>query len=388
MRRRSCRGNSLRAVRRIAAVALIALAACFTIPDWREPVAQRLLTGPYILLTGPDSALIGFSVSNVATATVWWESEDGAGGEAIARRSGNLFSAKLEKLPRGPQIKYKVRLAKDKDFVAEGKFRVGRGPTDRNTRFAAFGDTRTNHRIHREVAMAVAREDIDFLLHTGDMVERGGKPEQWITFFQIERELLAKTPIIPAIGNHDVSGRGYFERYFFLDQWAGGNRYFVTDWANVRLIAVDLGIECDERCSQYRFVERALEEGAEDGKILVLFLHYPPYSSGAHGSHLGVQPIVSDLARRYGIEVVVTGHDHNYERTKPINGTTYLVSGSAGAPIRPVQPQDFTAEARTEPHYVLFDVDGDKLSLRAINLRGEVFDEAVIEPNPRGGPPP
>jgi Calcineurin-like phosphoesterase len=192
---------------------------------------------------------------------------------------------------------------------------------------------------------------------------------------------------LPAIGNHDLGNRGYYNRFFFLDRRTKGNRYFITDWGNLRLVALDLDIVCESRCAQYEFVRKALEEGAAANKLMVMFLHYPPYSSGAHGSNLELRAVMSRLAKTYGVELVITGHDHDYERTKSIDGTTYIVSGSAGAPILPIRPHDFTAAARTEPHYVLVDVDGDQLSIRAVNLNGEVFDSVVIPANPPGGPP-
>ncbi len=353
---------------------------------WEQETPHRLLTGPYVLLTGPQQAMVAFRMEGGQRATIDWVAESGVKGSKAARRSGDLYQATLSDLPRGPVIKYEVKL--DGVVAGKGEFRVGLNPGETKFRFAAFGDTRTNHQVHRSVVEGVTREKIDFFLHTGDMVERGGKAEQWITFFQIERDLMMKAPIIPAIGNHDVSNRGYYERFFFLDTWSNGKNYFVHDWGNLRLVALDFEIECDKRCAQYRFVARALAEGAKQGKILMLFMHYPPYSSGAHGPHLGVRPVIHELAKTYGVELVITGHDHHYERTKPIDGTTYLVSGSAGAPIRPVRPQPWTAEARTEPHFVLIDVDGDKISMRAVNLRGEVFDDTTLELNPPGGPPP
>src|SRR5688572_32427501 len=121
------------------------------------------------------------------------------------------------------------------------------------------------------------------------MVERGGKEDHWVTFFQIERPLMAKAPIIPAIGNHDASNRGYYERFFFLNTMAKGKNYFYTDWGNVRLVSIDTEIACERRCAQYTWVQRTLAEGAAQNKIMVMFLHYPPFSSGAHGSYLNVQ---------------------------------------------------------------------------------------------------
>ncbi len=367
-----------------AALLTVFLLGCVgAVREWREPTPHPLRTGPYVMVIG-DEALIAFRPYRVQQAVVEWIS-DAQHGRVTATCNGDLCSATLANLPRDELINYKVFL--DGKEAGLGSFRNGitAGET---FRFAVFGDTRTNHQVHRSVVEAVAKENIDFFLHTGDMVERGGIADQWVTYFQIERPLLMKAPIMPSIGNHDLGNRGYYSRFFFLDKWTGSRNFFYTDWGNVRLVAMDVTIICEKRCRQYHFVRAALEEAAKDGKLIVMFMHNPPYSSGAHGSDLQLRSVVGELAKRYGVELVVTGHDHDYERTKPIAGTTYLVSGSAGAPIRPVHPRPFTAAARTEPHYVLVDIDGNQLTLRAINLRGEVFDSTVIPANPPGGPPP
>ncbi|HEY4180028.1 MAG TPA: metallophosphoesterase [Kofleriaceae bacterium] len=352
--------------------------------QWTEAPGRKLPAGPYSMLVGPGTVLVAWRDLKERSATVTWTSDDGKTGTATARYDGDLGSVVLKDVPAGPLIHYRVMMHGEE--MAAGVLRAGTAPGQTKFRFAVFGDTRTNHQVHRAVIEALVKEDIDFYLHTGDMVERGGRDDLWTTFFQIERELMEKAPIVPAIGNHDLGNRGYYTKYFFLDKWSNGRSYFVTDWGNVRFVSLDVTIVCEKRCAQYEFVRQALEDGASQGKLMVLFMHNPPYSSGAHGSDLQLRAVLSKLCKTYGVELVVTGHDHDYERTKPIDGTTYVVSGSAGAPILAVNPHPFTAAARTEPHYVLIDVDGDKLSLRAINLRGEVFDSTVIPNNPPGGP--
>lgn len=367
------------------AIALLAAlsAACGVGPSFsdNQPLPESpLTTGPYVLLGGPNRAYVAFKAPAESAPTVRWRPRGGKPRVVAAIRRLDMWYAQLDDLPRGPLIRYTVRL--NTGEAESGEFRVGTAPGEDHFRFVAFGDTRTNHQVHRQVIEAVSREDVDFFVHTGDMVERGGKQDQWDLFFQIERPFLRKVPILPSIGNHDASGRFYYERYFLLDLWTGGRRYFATDWGNLRLIAIDSGVECRKGCDQYTFFREALAEGAAAGKLMVVFLHFPPYSSGSHGSDLGLREPIAELAKRYGVELVLTGHDHNYERTKPIDGTTYVVSGSAGAPIRPVNPEWFTAHARTEPHYVLIDVARDQMTLRAVNLRGEVFDSAIIKPLP------
>lgn len=388
---------------------------------WDEPEPGIFSTGPYILVGGPGTAYVALKADGIPAPQVdYWivpgekekeaqrtatvattgsmvpspsiEAPHGSDSRAeaekgqkaavrtvTARRSDDVWVAELKGLPAGPAIRYRVRSAIGN--TSDYQFRVGAAPRER-FRFAAFGDTRTGHSVHRSIVEAIDREKVDFAVHTGDMVERGGRKDQWVRFFQIERPLLVDTPVMPLVGNHDVSGRDYFRQYFLHALWSANQHYFVRDWGNLRIVGVDSGIECREGCSQYYFAERALAEGARRGQLMVMALHYPPYSSGQHGSSADVQGPISSLARRHGVELVLTGHDHNYERTQPIDGTTYVVTGSSGAPIRAVRPRWFTAEARTEPHYVLVDVEADRLILRAVNLQGDTFDTTVIDDNP------
>lgn len=344
---------------------------------WQATESSLLTTGPYILLGETGVAFIAFKSTDTDEPIVEWKSESSQPTRVPAEKIGNLFVATLQSLPGNEVIHYRV--VTDRGATEFYPFRVDVGD-DESIEFAAFGDTRTGHSVHRAVIEAMNREDIDFVIHTGDMVANGGRDAEWDKFFQIERPLLSHVPILPSIGNHDMSARNNYKHYFLHDLWAKGRRYYAKDWGNLRIIAVDGGIECKEGCDQFQFVEKALREAVEKDMLVVLFLHYPPFSSGKHGSNLDVQKPITDLSKQYGVELVIGGHDHNYERTNPIDGTTYLVSGSAGAPIRAVDPQWFTAHARTEPHFVLLKVEHKRIILRAVNLRGETFDTTVINP--------
>ncbi len=364
---------------------LAILAGCGMPADrtaWNESADEPFMTGPYIMLGGKGEAFVSLKADLARPPVVeWWVSgrTDGQPTAVTARKDGDLWVATLRNLPEEHAITYRVRSSRGDTEPYEFRHSAPHGDS---FRFAAFGDTRDGHGVHRSIVEALAREKVDFVVHTGDMVGHGGVRREWDRFFQIERPLLVETPILPAIGNHDMGNGEMFRHYFLQDMWAGEARYYAHDWGNLRVVAVDSGIECRDGCTQYAFAERALREGAERGQLMVLFMHHPPYSSGEHGSDGTIQRPIRELAKRHGVELVITGHDHDYERTKPINGTTYIVAGSAGAPIRPVQPKWFSAAARTEPHYVVIDVVGDTLAVRAVNLDGTTFDTAVIFPVP------
>ncbi len=349
---------------------------------WSEPEPALFTTGPYILVGDETTAYVALKASLISAPRVeWWlaDADPSTAVEVEAEPDGDLWIAKLTDVP--PHAKIRYRVVSQKGATQAYTFRLGVA-AGQPLRFAAFGDTRNGHRVHRDLIEAMAREELDVVINTGDMVERGGIKAQWDRFFQIERPLLVKTPIIPAIGNHDMGARDYFGHYWLLDRWTNGRRYFYHDWGNVRFVAVDSGIECRDGCAQFGYIDRVLREAAKKDMFIVMMLHHPPYSSGWHGSNEQVQRPIAGLAKKHGVELVLTGHDHDYERTKPLDGTTYIVSGSAGAPIRPVTPRAFTAQARTEPHYVLVDVADKRMTLRAVNLDGDVFDTTVIEPNP------
>ena len=72
------------------------------------------------------------------------------------------------------------------------------------------------------------------------------------------------------------------------------------------------------------------------------------------------------LFERYGVQLVLSGHDHDYQRSEPINGVTYVVSGAA-AGTRRTGEADFTAVSFSWHHFVDIDVFADRLVLRAVN---------------------
>ncbi len=345
--------------------------------------------GPYLVQVEPGTVAVMIEHALTRPPTVSWSRP--AGGDdakgpvktVTAVEEDGVWVAAMTELPIGPPLQYRVR----SELGAHGPFdfRAGR-PRGEKFRFAAFGDTRSGHKVHRSLIEAMAREDIDFLLHSGDIVYTGGVLDEWHTFFEIESPVIRRVPIFAAVGNHDVSLRGHFRRYFLMSRINAGNRYYSQDWGSVRVLLMDSSAEGRKGSAQYRYLAAKMKEAADQNLVTLLVLHHPPYSAGAHGSDLEMREIVGDLGPKYGLEVVLAGHDHNYERTKRIDGVTYLVSASGGAPIRRMTPSWFSERVRTEPHFVIFDVDRNSLVGRAVNLAGETFDSFVVPPNPARGP--
>jgi hypothetical protein len=82
---------------------------------------------------------------------------------------------------------------------------------------------------------------------------------------------------------------------------------------------------------------------------------------------------------RFGVQLVLSGHDHDYQRSEPIGGVTYVVSG-AGAGTRRTGEDDFTAVSFSWHHFVDLGIYPDRLVGRAVNQDGRVADEWELTP--------
>src|ERR1044071_8119627 len=79
-------------------------------------------------------------------------------------------------------------------------------------RFAAYGDTRDGHDIHRQIVKDVLSFHPALILQTGDLVHHGNAADEWRTFDDITGAMRQQVPYYPARGNHDVAPEGYYEQ--------------------------------------------------------------------------------------------------------------------------------------------------------------------------------
>lgn len=237
--------------------------------------------------------------------------------------------------------------------------------------FAVLGDTRTQHEIHRRVVERIVVATPDLVLHTGDLVADGNAPAQWDTFFEIERDLLARVPFYPTLGNHERNSPLYFERC----DLPGNERWYTFAYENARFICleVDGSADYDHGSEQYAWLERTLT--ANTRPWLFVFFHYPPYTSTEEaGYERSLRQALVPLFERYGVDVVFNGHKHNYERNE-VNGVTYVVTGGGGAPLYAMGEREPTQAAfAMEHHFVLVEIVGNHLRATAISVDGEVLD--------------
>jgi 3',5'-cyclic AMP phosphodiesterase CpdA len=240
---------------------------------------------------------------------------------------------------------------------------------------ALAGDVGDSGSRLEATADAVARADraqpFDGLVLLGDNVYPEGDPDRVPeTVFGPFAPVLDHADLHAILGNHDIrDGHG--------DAQAAAlgmpGRWWARHLGDVLLVGLDSNHPDDPE--QLAWLERTLATATEPWRIVLL--HHPPYSAGYQGSDLDARAAFTPLFARYGVALVVSGHDHDYQRSVPLQGVTYVVSGAA-AGTRRTGERDFTAVSFSWHHFVELGVYPDRLVLRAINQDLRVADEAVI----------
>ena len=275
----------------------------------------------------------------------------------------------------------------------------------------AIGDSGTGSPEQRQIAALMAADTYDVLLHAGDIAygNTGGTGDasyktfnDW--FFDMYASLLPFHALYTTEGNHDSrpsNGNGVAYLDAFTLPGNGGSpaypdhaeRYYSFDYGRVHFVVLDTEFAFQDtarRAEQLSWLESDLAGTAQPWKIALF--HRSPYSAGGeHGSDLAVRSAFTPLFEQYGVQLVLSGHEHDYERTLPTRaaatGTavTYIVTGGGGAPLYPAGTASWTAYSASRHHYVRATVTECTLSAQAIGLNGSTFDSVTLE---RCAPPP
>lgn len=179
-----------------------------------------------------------------------------------------------------------------------------------------------------------------------------------------------KSRTIPVVGNHDyrqknASGfRGIFAGrftqdgplWFSLDVEGAGSDGLPAKWHVVALDANCDEIDCTKDGKQYKWLQKDLKANSTTNCTLALW-HHPRFSSGPHGDATSMTAIW-ELLDEAGVDLVLSGHDHTYERFEALTsngseakgrGIPSVVVGTGGAPRYPI--------AFTHDHSIVKDTD-------------------------------
>ncbi|HEV8297312.1 MAG TPA: metallophosphoesterase [Acidimicrobiales bacterium] len=260
--------------------------------------------------------------------------------------------------------------------------------------FVAIGDNGSGGRQAMAVAERIARtysvHPFGLVVLLGDICYYGNIADRFNHVFQRPMRPLidAGVRFELAIGNHDSairrSDEGLDEIEAELRLLGTPGLYYEARHGPVDLFCLDSsvpGLLGSESRDQLEWLDEALARSSNQWKIVAL--HHPPYSSGRHGSTYAAQELLVPILVRRQVDLVLSGHDHDYERSHPLDGITYVVSGG-GCKRTPVGRQSFTAVAQSILEFLFVHVRGDRMVVSCIQPDGRVADEFELRARARG----
>jgi hypothetical protein len=361
--------------------------APFAAPGGAVPTGTRITRGPYLQLASPTGVtMLWRSDGPVGAATVDVRPTGNAGAPWTTVTSGSRgteHAIALDGLQPRAEYEYRVRFD-DRVAYEGGAFRTLPTPQSTDLDFDYYSDTQTGHQPHAEVVRRILRESQPpaLLIHGGDQCENGSRPEQWDQWFEIERDLLSRVAVFPALGNHEENSPLYFEHFRFPSNGTGQGqgRWYSFDAGPAHFIALDVVYSDVEPGSpQYRWLEQDLTR--TDRKWKFAYFHYPPYNASPHhGSNLRLRESLEPLFLRYRVSAVFNGHGHLYERAFGERAAVgappllWFVAGGGGAVPQPPGREAFTQYTEVTFHFLRVTLRDDRMSTAGVKPDGTEFD--------------
>jgi len=176
------------------------------------------------------------------------------------------------------------------------------------------------------------------------------------------------------LGNHDIRTDNGDPQVRYPGFNMNGRRYYTFRRDRVQFFALDTNSNADWQ-NQLTWLEKELSSSNAPWKVV--FGHHPIYSSGVYGSNQAFIKTFTPLFQKYGVQLYINGHEHSYERTRAIDGTTYLTCG-AGAGNRPVGRSKWTEYSTSDLSFATYEVYPDRIELNAIATNNRIFDRGII----------
>lgn len=362
------------------------------------------------VLYGTDEAAVTSADGAGASVTV----QDGHSMVYGSDLSFRIHEAHVCGLAAGTRYFYKVGGAGHWSEVFDVATAPAVGATESFT-FAVSGDSRNEPSVWADTQKAINTHAVDFQVFSGDAVVLGPLQAEWNAFFEAAsgdvsvQDVLARTPFMLANGNHDGLATNYLAQFALpQDQSAGeggeGEEWYSFDYGNAHFVVLNdtttgatlSGAETDWIRADFAAVNRATTPW------LFVIHHIPPYTCAtAHSPDLNIRAAWQPLYDEARVDFVFNGHNHNYERSKPIrgfaaggtegqiqatgtagipvnnSGTVYVVAAGAGAPLYGVDPSttSYTQIAESVRNYVIIQIEGNTMHYTAYRLDGTVLDQ-------------
>lgn len=216
-------------------------------------------------------------------------------------------------------------------------------PSDNNLdtcRFWVTGDfgngSSAQFAVRNSFSNYTSGKKVNGWLWLGDNAYANGTDQEYQNnVFDVYPAQFKNIPVFPAPGNHDYAQSGYqstaslgtnfpYFNIFSIPTNSGTEKYYSTNYGNIHFIALDsYGSYNSSSSAMFRWLENDLSNNNQ--QWTVVYFHHPPYTKGSHDSDneselIDIRNNIIPLLESNGVDLVLSGHSHSYERSKFIKG--------------------------------------------------------------------
>lgn len=309
-----------------------------------------LARAPYLQLATPSSVLIRWRTNTASDSRVWYgPAANGLATNASHATQTTEHAVTLTGLT--PDTKYYYSVGSTTQGLAGGDAQhffvtSAAAGTRRPTRIWVLGDagkgTPDQRRVRDAYYTFAGTTHTDLWLQLGDNAYNNGSDAEYqANVFGVYGAMLRKSATWPTLGNHDTAGSTsppaslpYFQIFSLPTAGqaggvaSGSKNYYSFNVGNIHFIALDsMASSRAADGAMLNWLQNDLAANTKDWAVA--FWHHPPYSRGAHDSDFDIESIqmrgnALPILERFGVDLVLSGNSHNYQRS-------YLVDGHYGA---------------------------------------------------------
>lgn len=291
-----------------------------------------------------------------------------------------------------PDTKYSYRIHNDDTGMDSEVHSFRTAPSEKQAfSFIYLGDTHNDTIVESVLNKAIKESpDAAFLIHSGDHVNTGLFRDLWDKYFDSGKAVFPSLPFIPTLGNHDSQDGlppTLFTQLFMLpDNTACGlpsERNYSFAYGNARFFMIDATGDKDKIAC---WLEEELSKANETWKIAVT--HFPPYSTD--DSYPEIRESWCSLFDNYHVDLVLSGHVHQYFRSYPIKdqkvvssekeGTIYISSVT----VEPREPEPVSSKynkvyANKGGLNQIIHIDDNSLLYKSTRIDGSIVDQFQLK---------
>jgi len=361
-----------------------------------EPSYEALSAPSRILLTfgeGEKSRIVSWQYDSIPSVG-WVElvaNDDTIRVEASSRQvvsqggKSVYYQAHLKDLSWNTGYQYRIN-----HHSAKSDFFRFSMPDSLNREFSYIfiGDVQdTINGIFPEIMQNISQKnsDVQFYLFGGDLIERP-HDRYWNEFFKSVDSVAQTTPIVAVAGNHEyIKGiSGYPEERFalvfpyFQDKKAGENLVFTFNHKEAQFFLLDSNKGIFNLLKQKKWLSRELEQSTARWKIVAL--HHPVYSIRGKSRNLFVRWLFKPVINKYGVDLVLQGHEHGYARMSDGGNPAplYIISHNSNKTYKHKLSNKVIKYDNKSRYYQRIDVGADTLKLSVFDVEGDVVDRVDI----------